>query len=57
MKIMLPFYTLFTAGLWAVVNNAEIEHILDIAVVSLEHMKQVAEVNFNGMVRVTKALF
>ena len=42
-------------GLWAVVNNAAIRRDLDIELVPVELMKRVAEVNFYGMVRVTKA--
>ena len=43
------------AGLWAVVNNAAIERILDIELVPIDQMKRLAEVNFYGIVRVTKA--
>ena len=42
-------------GLWAVVNNAAIERILDVDLVPIDQMKRVAEVNLYGMVRVTKA--
>ena len=45
----------YIQGLWAVVNNAAIERVGDIELVSLQQMKTVAEVNFYGMVRVTKA--
>lgn len=41
--------------LWAIVNNAAIERILDVELVPLEQMKRLAEVNFYGIVRVTKA--
>ena len=36
-------------------NNAGIERGLDIELVPVEQMKRIAEVNFYGMVRVTKA--
>ena len=42
-------------GLWAIVNNAAIERILDVELVPLEQMKRLADVNFYGIVRVTKA--
>ena len=42
-------------GLWAVVNNAAIEPFGDIEFIPVDEMKTVAEVNFYGMVRVTKA--
>ena len=45
----------YTVGLWGVVNNAAIERVLDIELVPIEQMKKLAEVNFYGMVRVTKA--
>ena len=44
-----------SSGLCAVVNNAAIKSFGDIELVSVEEMKTVAEVNFYGMVRVTKA--
>ena len=37
------------------VNNAAIQRVGDIELTSLELMKRVADVNFYGMVRVTKA--
>ena len=36
-------------------NNAAIERVFDIELVPIEQMKKLAEVNFYGMVRVTKA--
>ncbi|XP_060561671.1 D-beta-hydroxybutyrate dehydrogenase, mitochondrial-like [Ruditapes philippinarum] len=42
-------------GLWAVINNAGIELAAEIEFASIEMMKHVADVNFYGMVRVTKA--
>ena len=42
-------------GLWGIVNNAGMKGILDIELAPIELMKKLAEVNFYGMVRVTKA--
>ena len=36
-------------------NNAGIEKVLDIELVPIKQMKKVADVNFYGMVRITKA--
>ena len=44
-----------SSGIWAVVNNAAIEPFGDIEFIPVDEMKRVAEVNFYGMVRVTKA--
>ncbi|XP_053393611.1 D-beta-hydroxybutyrate dehydrogenase, mitochondrial-like [Mercenaria mercenaria] len=41
-------------GLWAVINNAGIEFAAEIEFATIEMMKRVAEVNFYGIVRVTK---
>ena len=48
-------YTFCTVGLWGAVNNAAMKRILDIELVSIEQLKKQAEVNFYGMVRITKA--
>ena len=45
---------LFT-GLLAVVNNAAINAMGDVELMSMEKYKEVADVNLYGMVRVTKA--
>ena len=45
----------FIVGLWAIVNNAGIQRVGDIELISLDQMKRVAEVNFYGQVRITKA--
>ncbi|XP_053384065.1 D-beta-hydroxybutyrate dehydrogenase, mitochondrial-like [Mercenaria mercenaria] len=42
-------------SLWAVINNAGIEFAAEIEFATIELMKRVAEVNFYGIVRVTKA--
>ncbi|XP_060561672.1 D-beta-hydroxybutyrate dehydrogenase, mitochondrial-like [Ruditapes philippinarum] len=43
------------SGLWGVINNAGIELAAEIEFASIDMMKRVADVNFYGMVRVTKA--
>ncbi|XP_053393616.1 D-beta-hydroxybutyrate dehydrogenase, mitochondrial-like [Mercenaria mercenaria] len=48
-------FLIFLTGLWTVINNAVIEFIADVEFTQIEMMKRVAEVNFYGMVRVTKA--
>ena len=45
----------FIVGLWAIVNNAGIQRVGDIELISLDQMKRVAEVNLYGQVRMTKA--
>ncbi|KAH3869724.1 D-beta-hydroxybutyrate dehydrogenase, mitochondrial-like isoform X2 [Dreissena polymorpha] len=42
-------------GLWAVVNNAAINYLCDIEFCSLDLMRRVEDVNYYGMVRITKA--
>ncbi|XP_052760123.1 D-beta-hydroxybutyrate dehydrogenase, mitochondrial-like [Mya arenaria] len=42
-------------GLWAILNNAAINYMVDIEFSSIDLMKRIEEVNYYGMVRVTKA--
>lgn len=42
-------------GIWAVINNAAIEFAAEIEFARMETMKRVFEVNYYGVVRVTKA--
>ena len=43
-----------TSGLWGLINNAAINGLGDVELVAMETIKRVAEVNYYGMVRVTK---
>jgi len=43
-------------GLWAVINNAAINRLGDFELMPIQLMKQVEEVNYYGMVRITKAI-